>query len=402
MLRSHSKLIFFLSRTAKPKHELSQRTIRTMVATLKFDDGAVQFRQRLAVSLLSNRPVLIRNIRVDDLEAPGLREEEASFLRLLDKLTNGSTIEINATGTQLRFKPGMILGGEISHDCPASRNVGWFLEGILPLAPFGKFPLELSLNGVTEGNVDRDPSCDYMKASIIPIMTKFGVHDDDEGPPVSLRITSRSTSSFGSVEFYCPRIKEVSPIDFTDEGKIKRIRGTAVSTRLPPTATARVAHASKGVLHRLLPDVWIHTDAVSSKKNNNNKSGPSLSLTLTAESTTGVVLSSETCLNAQQQRGKELPEDVGVRGATMLLEEVKRGGCVDTSSQSLVLLWMCLGPEDVARIRVGTLSQYTIASLRLFKQAFGVEFKVRPDHDSKTVLLSCLGTGYRNMARAST
>ena len=63
---------------------------------------------------------------------------------------------------------------------------------------------------------------------------------------------------------------------------------------------------------------------------------------------------------------------------------------------------MYLGPEDVARIRMGALSQYTIHSLRLFKQAFGVEFKVKAHHETKTVLLSCLGTGYRNMARAST
>jgi RNA 3'-terminal phosphate cyclase-like protein len=86
----------------------------------------------------------------------------------------------------------------------------------------------------------------------------------------------------------------------------------------------------------------------------------------------------------------------------MLLEEVRRGGCIDTTAQSLALLWMCLGPEDVARIRVGTLSHYTIESLRLFKKSFGVEFKVRADHDSQTVLLSCLGIGFRNMAKAST
>ena len=392
------------ARPIGPTHSIDRAPVTlvlTMVATLKFDDGAVQFRQRLIVSLLSNRPVLIRNIRVDDLEAPGLHEEEASFLRLLDKLTNGSVIEINATGTQLRFKPGMLLGGEVAHDCPASRNVGWFLEGILPIAPFGKEALELTLNGVTEGHVDRDPSCDYLKASIIPVMQKFGI-EDDEGPPPSIRITTRGTTTVGRVAFYCPRIKEIKPVDFCDEGKIKRIRGTAVSTRLPPTTTARVAHACKGVLHRLLPDVWIHTDAVSSAKNKGTATGPSLSLILTAESTTGVLLSTECCFDPNQERGKELPEDVGVRGATMLLEEVKRGGCVDTSSQSIVLLWMCLGPEDVARIRLGTLSQYTITSLRLFKQAFGVEFKVRADHESKTVLLSCLGTGYRNMARAST
>ena len=85
-----------------------------------------------------------------------------------------------------------------------------------------------------------------------------------------------------------------------------------------------------------------------------------------------------------------------------LLEEIRHGGCVDTGLQSLALLWMCLTPEDVSRIHLGTLLSYTIESLRLIKQVLGIEFKVKPDNESKTVLLSCLGTGYRNMARAST
>jgi RNA 3'-terminal phosphate cyclase-like protein len=68
----------------------------------------------------------------------------------------------------------------------------------------------------------------------------------------------------------------------------------------------------------------------------------------------------------------------------------------------LALLWMCLTPEDVSRIRLGTLSQYTIETLRLLKRGFDVEFKVTPEMETKTVLMSCLGTGYRNMAKAST
>jgi len=123
-----------------------------------------------------------------------------------------------------------------------------------------------------------------------------------------------------------------------------------------------------------------------------------------AESTSGVVLAAETCLDPQlQHAGKiSLPEALGIRGASLLLEEIRKGGCVDTGVQSTALLLMCLCPEDVSRIRLGTLSQYTIASLRLFKEAFDVEFKVKADDESKTVLLSCLGTGYRNMAKAST
>lgn len=397
--------------------------------TIKFEDGAVQFRQRLVVSILSNRPLLIRNIRSDDLESPGLREHEASFLRLLDRMTNGSTVEINATGTQLRFKPGVLLGGDIDHSCPipdppslddngtassSSRfaSVGWFLEGILPLAPFGKAPLHLTLEGITDGTCDTDPSPDYIASSILPIFLRFGIGADaDEGPPPAIKVTRRGAAPLGGGEvvFSCPIVKEIStPLDLTEPGKVKRVRGTVVSCRIPPSSAARVAHSAKGLLHRLLPDVWVHTDTHSSSgKKNKNGAGcgpsPGLALCLAAETTEGVIMAAETCLDSSKHvRGAILPEDLGVKGAAMLLDEIRKGGCVDTGAQSIALLMMCLGPEDVSRVRVGTLSQYTVVSLRLFKKAFGVEFKVKAENESKTVLLSCLGSGYRNMAKAST
>ena len=85
---------------------------------------------------------------------------------------------------------------------------------------------------------------------------------------------------------------------------------------------------------------------------------------------------------------------------------------------------MCVTPEDVSRLRLGPLSTYAVASLRLYKMALGVEFKLRVEEEEKggdddddddndddggrrdrgrkTVVCSCLGIGYRNMARAST
>jgi len=356
---------------------------------MRFDDGAVQFRLRLAVSLLSGKPLLIKNIRPDEDE-PGLRDYEANFLRLIDLLTNGSTIEINSTGTQLKFIPGGLLGGyKLEHVCPESRSLGWFLEGLLPIAMFGKNSLELTLKGSTD-SLYSDPSPEYLQMTVVPLMVKFGVGGDDEAPPPKIQVLNR-----GTVSFTCPAIKELSPIDLTDAGKIKRIRGTARSCRIPPSSTARVAYACKGLLHRLLPDVWIHTDAQKG-------ASPSLNILLTSESTTGVLLSAEYSMDPSNSSRKELPEDVGMRGASLLLEEIRRGGCVDTTSQSLALLLMCLGPEDVARIRVGTLSQYTVHALRLYRRAFGIEFKLKTDEASRTILCSCLGSGYVNMARAAT
>eukprot|EP00971_Amphidinium_carterae_P175674 3481929-Amphidinium_carterae.1 len=70
---------------------------------------------------------------------------EASFIRLLDKICDGSDISINETGTSLRYRPmfactnaglpvldtsdycrpGQIVGGDgLVHNCPASRGSG--------------------------------------------------------------------------------------------------------------------------------------------------------------------------------------------------------------------------------------------------------------------------------------
>jgi len=353
------------------------------------------------------------------LQHPGLKDYEACFLRLIDKLTNGTKLEINSTGTQLRFKPGTLLGGSLTHECPPSRSIGWFVEGILPLAPFGKEALELEMEGITDGLCELDaPSCDYWKKASGPLFANFGIGiDEDEDLQPGIEILQRASVApsedettntkeegyTGRVRLVCPIVKpSLQSIDWTDPGKIKRIRGNSISTKIVSSSmAARVAYTAKGVFHKLLPDVWIHTD-VHTIKRNRCGSNPGLSMVVWSESTTGVTLTAECCLSSTTDERKELPEDLGTRGACMLLEEIRRGGCIDTASQSLAFLWMALSPEDVSRIRIGTLSQYSIETLRLIKNALGVEFKVTPDLESKTVLLSCLGTGYRNMARAST
>lgn len=85
--------------------------------------GSNFFRQRLVLSVLSGKSVKINEIRALDDE-PGLKEFEVNLIRLLDKLTNGTVIELNETGTSLYFQPGLLHGGTIEHDCSLLRGIG--------------------------------------------------------------------------------------------------------------------------------------------------------------------------------------------------------------------------------------------------------------------------------------
>lgn len=46
-----------------------------------------------------------------------------------------------------------------------------------------------------------------------------------------------------------------------------------------------------------------------------------------------------------------------------MLMEILRRGVVDSVSQSVAILYMALGPEDVSKLRVGKLTEYTYAPL---------------------------------------
>ena len=124
-----------------------------------------------------------------------------------------------------------------------------------------------------------------------------------------------------------------------------------------------------------------------------------------SESSTGVLLSAEHTAGGPNAAQGEMPEDIGTTCAHLLLQEIKKGGVIDRNHQPLVLQLMVMGPEDVCKVRFGSeLTPQAIKTLQLLRDAFGTIFKIKRDAqpdvgEGSTLLLSCLGTGYKNMSR---
>jgi RNA 3'-terminal phosphate cyclase-like protein len=201
--------------------------------------GVAHFRQRLVFATLAKRRLRIDGIREKE-ESPGLRPFEASFLRLLEKLTNGCRIEINETGTTLKYVPGWIVGGTLEHDCGVGRSIGWFLEGILPLMPFGKKAAALTLTGSTSD--DTDVSVDLLKTVHLPTLTHFGIAD---GLRLDILARGCPPNGGGRVFFACPVMRELQPISLTEEGFIKRIRGLSYTCKVSPQLSNRIVEAAR-------------------------------------------------------------------------------------------------------------------------------------------------------------
>ncbi|ORY57395.1 RNA 3'-terminal phosphate cyclase/enolpyruvate transferase [Leucosporidium creatinivorum] len=386
--------------------------------------GHGHLRHRLVLSILSRRPIRIDGIRSDE-DQPGLLPFEVSYLRLLEKLTQGTRVEISYTGTSFLFHPGTFAGGNVTHQCSPERSVGWYLEPLLALAPFGKKDLVLTLRGITTDG--RDASVDTIRTSGLPHLAMFL---DKEG--VELKITKRGHPPLGGgeVTFTCPSVRAIkSGFDFTNVGRVNKIRGIAHSVRVSPQLSNRLVAAARSVLNRYIPDIYIYTDVY---RGEDSGKSPGYALTLLASSTSHVLHSSESssCPPSTSTGEKPegwtppSPEDLGIMAARQLLEEIRRGGCVDRGWEWLVSLMLVLGGEDVGRATVaGPFEPFFIEHLRDLKAFFGTTFKIKAappppslnddveggsdegeDDGPKAppaeeYILSCVGTGFTNTAK---
>ncbi|KAJ1994114.1 hypothetical protein GGI25_000849 [Coemansia spiralis] len=348
-------------------------------------EGHKFLKQRLVFSILSQRPVRIEKIRSHD-ENPGLRDFEVALLRMVESVTNGSRMVISQTGTSVLLQPGMITGGRITVDCPVSRAIGYYLEVLVALAPFGKEQLVATLRGITMNNTDL--SVDTIRTATLRNYKHFGI---EEG--VELRVTKRGAppKGGGEIRFICPVVRAVKPINYVDQGKIKRIRGISYATRVSPQTANRMVETARGELNKFIPDIYIYTDVY---KGADSGFSPGFGISLVAESTSGALMTAELCANPGDS-----PEDIGRDAAKMLLAEVARGGCFDSSHQWLALLLMVLGPEHASKTRIGKLTPFTIQYLRDIREFFNITFKLKADPESNTVLATCLGAGYTNVGK---
>ena len=92
---------------------------------------------------------------------------------------------------------------------------------------------------------------------------------------------------------------------------------------------------------------------------------------------------------------------------------------MDSTSQSLFLLLMAMGPRDVSKVVLGPLSNYTVHFLRHLKDSFQVVFRLETYNSSPTdepdteldeelsmgankVVATCVGVGFTNLSKRTT
>ena len=98
----------------------------------------------------------MKDIRAGETN-PGLMSYEVDLLKLIQKVTNGTEVNISKTGTRLIVRPGIVDSAEglpIEHNCDLQRSITYYLEIISILGIFGKTNMNLTLHGNTDDSID--------------------------------------------------------------------------------------------------------------------------------------------------------------------------------------------------------------------------------------------------------
>ncbi|KAI1779957.1 18S rRNA biogenesis protein [Hypoxylon cercidicola] len=394
---------------------------------LKFT-GHKSFTQRLVLATLTGRPIHISKIRPNSPTNPGLAPHEVSFLRLLEAVTNGSSMQISYTGTTITYYPGLITGAApgfgaiddtIEHHLPATctRGVTYFLLPLCLLAPFSKSHMNIRFSGpgvITSATETGDLSVDSFRTAILPLYNLFGI----PAARIELRVLQRScagphgSGGAGIVELrFASQVRLPKTLHLNrSPGRIKRIRGVAYATGVSASNNARMIHSAREILNPLISDVHIAAQYdqaplvpdAAEKSGSKKRMGIGYGLSLVAESSAvGVLYSADIVV---PPKGGMLPEDVGKRCAYQLLECINSGGCVTGAAAGTVLTLMAMGSEDVGRLRLGrsVVGTEEVIGLARDLKKFGASswgLRDAEEDDTGDIIVSVKGTGVGNVGR---
>ncbi|AAS51213.1 ACL015Wp [Eremothecium gossypii ATCC 10895] len=350
--------------------------------------GATNFRHRIVMATLSGKAVKIEKIRSEDMN-PGLRDHEVSFLRLIEAVTNGSVIEISYTGTTVIYRPGIIVGGSHTHNCPNGKAVGYYVEPLLYLAPFSKKKFSIILRGVT--STHQDAGIEAIKWGLMPVMEKFGVRE------CALHTLKRGAPPLGGGEVHLvvdSLIAQPITMHALERPLISAIRGVAYSTRVSPSMVNRMIDGAKSVLKQVPCEANITADVW---RGANSGKSPGWGITLVAETKKGWRYFTEAIGDAG-----EVPEDIGNKAAYNLLEEISRSAVVCRSQLPLAIVYMVIGKEDIGRLRIARaqVDESLVLLLRDIKELFGTEALLKPaDDDTDDLIVTIKGIGFTNTSK---
>lgn len=331
--------------------------------------GGQVLRTSIGLSALLGKPVRVFNIRAGRCN-PGLRQQHLQGIRAVADLCSGDLKGAQLGSSEIEFTPGQTNKKEINVKIPTAGSIGLLLQAVLTATLKDGANIKID-GGASYGRWA--PPITYFEKVLLPVLGMMGYK-------IELDVLKHGFYPSGGarVEVKACPVKELKPLNLTEQGEVKTIYCLSISSKHLEKARVaeRQARATENMMRKY---------KVFSKIEYCNSDCPGSALVLYANTSTGCVLGSDSL----GERGKPA-EAVGKEAARSLLDTIRSGAGVDEhlSDQILPFLALSKGSSEILAPR---LTRHAETNIWVIGKFLDSEFSVRKE--GKLVRISCTGKG---------
>lgn len=370
-----------------------------MRATDKQKDDHSNFRERVALSVISRKP-LRAEFRTPSGRNDSIRDYEHCILQAVYDLSEGCSIDIDETGGSVTVCPGTLIGGKLSMDVSSvgEQPVSYYLEFLSLICAFCRSDSRIVLRGAN--TCASECSVELFKSCFIPMVRKIGVE-------VSVSVVRQGLID-GVVDLTVRRIDRIAPTQLVGESLVKRVRGVLCSSHVSRSISEDVVSACRSLLNQAVSDVWIDITNVKSRKltDSSGAEGSSfMGLSLIAECESGQSYGVSGLIADNSSQTME-PSGKGIKLAESLLYQVlDQAFCAPRFLWVAVVLASASSNQAKSEICLGSsIPDSAFAALEACWEFLGVRFafETRPCKDGqKRVYASCVGRSLESLSRVA-
>lgn len=317
------------------------------------EGGGQILRSAVALSIITNKPVEIRNIRAKR-DNPGLRPQHVAAIKILAELSDAEIHNLAVGSSTIRFMPKSIKKQKIKFDIGTAGSISLALQALIPSISLTNNYAEIELIGGTD--VKWSPTIDYIKYVLRDAYKAIGIEFD-------LEIVKRGYYPKGGGLVRC--IIKPAKLSSLNLITVPRIEPKIISvcSMLPKHVAERQVAAAISRLER--ERVRCNTSSISIAR----AISPGSSILVYTTSDYGPFIGGD----AIGEKGKPA-EKVGLEAADRFLKPYLRGASVDAHLADMLVLPLSLAKQS--RFVVDEVSRHLETNLYIVKSMISCNYSI--------------------------
>jgi len=198
------------------------------------EGGGQILRTSLALALLTGQPFRIERIRARR-PRPGLMRQHLTAVQAAAEVGRAELHGAEIGSLELTFAPGAVRPGDYRFAVGSAGSTTLVLQTVLPPLLCSPGPSTLHLEGGTHNPYA--PPFESLQRTFLPLLARMG-------PQVSATLVRPGfyPAGGGLIDVHIEPSPRLAPLELLERGTVRRIRATAVVSRLPRSIAERELH----------------------------------------------------------------------------------------------------------------------------------------------------------------